>query len=643
MKRRFSSSERAVLYLAADGKCSDCGSELTDGWHADHVHPYSKGGATDVVNGQALCASCNITKGDKHSMAQPTLRKWQQEATRRYFEKDQRNFLAAVTPGAGKTRFALDLAKQLLDEGSIRRIVVIVPSDSLRSQWAGQADVKDLHLRPLEDTLIDKPGYHGTVTTYQALGNERSNTAALYRHRIGIDDPSGTLVILDEIHHAATSGGFGSGLDVAFKGAQRRLLLTGTPWRTDNRERIPYVSYADDGMLQVDYQYTYGDGLRDGVVRPVQFPAIGARVEWAYEGEEYKADMSVDKALRGRDESPAMLTALDPSPSGQWISDVIRRAHHELMTLRQTTPDAGGLIVARNKRHARQIAERLRKVTGVQAPVVVSAEDDGESNDEARSQIKRFRKSRDPWIIAVKMIAEGVDIKRLAVGIYATNVSTELFFSQVVGRFVRTRPGEDVVAQVFIPPSRNLWAVAREMEETVARYIDLSTHCFGPTGPDDPDRPDWPPPPPPKGDFVPLGSESYGDTLVQTRYGIAGGTQTEAWGSVFEAIGVPQPSVYAASAAAKGYEPPTIPSAQEQDDDEFVPRYEQEGLKRQAVNSAVKSLARRRYGRADGESIRRVNNEFLYGPFDKGVGKMDLDELDLVLARINSARTGTTV
>lgn len=582
-----------------------------------------------MVNGQALCASCNITKGDSTIMSEISLRQWQQEATRRYFEKDQQNFLAAVTPGAGKTRFALALAKRLLDEGQIRRIVVVVPSDSLRTQWADQTDVPGLHLRPFEDMQVDKPGYQGTVTTYQALGNERSATAALYRQRIGTHDNDGTLVILDEVHHAATVGGFGSGLDVAFIGAQRRLLLTGTPWRTDTREQIPYVDYAEDGLLQVDYRYTYGDALRDGIVRPIHFPTIAAKVEWAFDGEEYDAELSIDKRLKGRDEGRAVLTALDASPSGRWITDVIRRAHKELMSLRQTVPDAGGLIVARDKNHARQIANRLREETGVTAPVVVSAEDEGGNNSTARTAIEDFKRSTAPWIIAVKMIAEGVDIKRLAVGIYATNVSTELFFHQVIGRFVRTRANEDVVAQLFVPPSRNLWAIARELEATVARYLDtreqpVRDHREGIGSTRG------------QGNFTPLSSTAYGDAAIQTRHGVADGTAVEDLAVQLDQMGVPRH--HAASMVAFGFKP----APQHREEDVPTPRHRQEKSRRKEVNSAARKLAHRRYGRADSETIRLVWNEYAYGPFGKGPGQMSLPELDEVLVRINRARVGAT-
>src|SRR5699024_1227133 len=108
-------------------------------------------------------------------------------------------------------------------------------------------------------------------------------------------------------------------------------------------------------------------------------------------------------------------------------ADVIMRAHRDLLSMRVEIPDAGGLIVAKDRSHAKKIARLLKSITGVSAPVVVSAEDEGGTNVGARQAIERFRSSRDPWIIAVKMIAEGVDIPRLMVGVYATNVSTSMF------------------------------------------------------------------------------------------------------------------------------------------------------------------------------------------------------------------------
>src|SRR5699024_12359552 len=97
-RRFFNRSEKAALYIAADGKCTSCGTELRPDWHADHVTPHSKGGATDLLNGSALCAACNLSKGSKTIMTD--LRPWQQQALDTYLYSRQRDFLAGACPGA---------------------------------------------------------------------------------------------------------------------------------------------------------------------------------------------------------------------------------------------------------------------------------------------------------------------------------------------------------------------------------------------------------------------------------------------------------------------------------------------------------------------------------------------------------------
>jgi 5-methylcytosine-specific restriction endonuclease McrA len=63
--RRFDAGARVALFLAARGRCAECGTTLEPGWHADHVHPLSAGGPTAPANGQALCPRCNLVKGGR--------------------------------------------------------------------------------------------------------------------------------------------------------------------------------------------------------------------------------------------------------------------------------------------------------------------------------------------------------------------------------------------------------------------------------------------------------------------------------------------------------------------------------------------------------------------------------------------------
>ncbi|MGF2075702.1 hypothetical protein, partial [Enterococcus casseliflavus] len=83
-----------------------------------------------------------------------------------------------------------------------------------------------------------------------------------------------------EVHHAGEEQAWGESLRLAFEGAARRLSLSGTPFRSDTRA-IPFVRYEADEAVP-DFEYGYGDALRDGrVVRPVYFPRMGGQMEWS--------------------------------------------------------------------------------------------------------------------------------------------------------------------------------------------------------------------------------------------------------------------------------------------------------------------------------------------------------------------------
>jgi superfamily II DNA or RNA helicase len=64
------------------------------------------------------------------------LRGWQRRALVRYLTAQPRDFLAVATPGSGKTAFALRIAGELLAEGVVERVTVVVPTEHLKVQWA---------------------------------------------------------------------------------------------------------------------------------------------------------------------------------------------------------------------------------------------------------------------------------------------------------------------------------------------------------------------------------------------------------------------------------------------------------------------------------------------------------------------------
>ena len=383
--------------------------------------------------------------------AGPSLRKWQQEALESFLRTKPRDFMAVATPGAGKTTFALTLASRLLDDKTVNRIIVVVPTEHLKHQWSDAAKRFGMSLDPnFTNSSAVNAAYDGIVVTYAQVGMHP------FKHH-AVASARRTLVILDEIHHAGDSKSWGDGVYEAYNDVEHRLALTGTPFRSDDSQ-IPFVRYVEDGeghlVSESDYTYGYSHALADGVVRPVVFLAYSGEAQWKDSaGEEYSARLG--EPLNAEQTTRAWKTALDPK--GDWIAAVLNAAHTRLMKIRANMPDAGGLVIATNKTTARAYAKMLEKISNTPVTVVLSDEPG------ASERIDEFSASTDEWMVAVRMVSEGVDVPRLSVGVYATSASTPLFFAQAIGRFVRSRmPGES--ASVFLPSVPVLLRLAEEME-----------------------------------------------------------------------------------------------------------------------------------------------------------------------------------
>jgi len=402
------------------------------------------------------------------------LRPWQQRALEQFAASASPDFLAVATPGAGKTTFALTAALTDLGAAPHRRLVVVTPTAHLKAQWARAATAFGLHLEPDWSARDGRlPGdMHGVIVTYQQVAANPLVLRPLTRD---------AFVVFDELHHAGDERAWGDAVRFAFEPAARRLALSGTPFRSDTRA-IPFVRY-EGHEARPDFSYGYGDALAEGrVVRPVVFPRIDGEMEWtAADGTRHAHTFAdrLDPARAGQ----RLRTAL--SLEGEWLPEVLRQGHRQLAQLRESQPDAGGLVIASDQDHARGIAVLLRVHAGVEA--VVATSDD----PTASARIARFAAGAEPWIVAVRMVSEGVDIPRLRVGVFATTTTTELFFRQAVGRLVRwtreTRPVRRQRAYCFIPDDLRLrtWAVgiAEERRHSLRREDDDDTVDDEPVAP----------------------------------------------------------------------------------------------------------------------------------------------------------------
>ena len=393
----------------------------------------------------------------------PLLRGWQNAAYAEYFRVARRDFLLVATPGAGKTTYALTVAKELLTRREIVAVTIVAPTEHLKYQWAQAARRFGIAIDPSYRNAQGKAGadFHGVAVTYAQVAAH----PALHRGRT---ENRTTLVIFDEVHHAGDALSWGDAVKEAFDPAKRRLALTGTPFRSDANP-IPFVTYVPeaDGSKRSasDYVYGYGPALADGVVRPVIFLAYSGEMHWRTRaGDEIAATLGTPMT---KDQiAQAWRTALDPG--GDWIQRVLEAADKRLAEVRRAMPDAGGLVIAGDHETARAYAALLRRISG-ERPVVVLSDD-----PTASRKISAFATSAARWMVAVRMVSEGVDVPRLAVGVYATSVSTALFFAQAVGRFVRARQRGEM-ASVFLPSVPVLLAFAAELEaerDHVVRALD---------------------------------------------------------------------------------------------------------------------------------------------------------------------------
>jgi superfamily II DNA or RNA helicase len=416
-----------------------------------------------------------------------SLRAWQHRALDRLGDWNEGPFLISAAPGAGKTRPALELARDLLARKLMRRVVVLCPTTPLTRQWAAAAALLGVQLQPDAQGPNPPRDFHGVAVTYARVASDPGGWAA----KVSAD----TLVVVDEAHHLGEDLAWGAAFMRAFASAPRWLLLSGTPFRSDSTP-IPGVRYDNEGLVVPDVSYTYSEAVADGVCRPVAFVTFDGSLSWR-SGDDV-IESSFETVLSAREAGRRYRTAISTElPDG--LARILREADAKLRLLRaEGHRDAGGLAVAADATHARRVAKLLHEVTGRSPLVVLHTETN------AARKLADFRSSRDPWIVAVNMVSEGVDIPRLRVGVYATAAKTPLIFRQIVGRFVRTIPGrQPEPSWLYLPAEQTLRGHAAAIETELRHALHRDEPELGLDEPPERRASE----PSPSTEFVPLSAE----------------------------------------------------------------------------------------------------------------------------------------
>lgn len=371
--------------------------------------------------------------------------------------------LIYACPGAGKTYGALYVGRQLIHRCKrTSELVVLTPNLAIRSQWIATARELGISLEEVSDGAALLQGNfpmgepHGFILGYQQ--------AIRLKHSLRtFCETARPVCIFDEVHHTAgrrsdrDGNAWGHAVEFACQHASFKLPTTGTPFREGN-DPIAFVLYNEAGEATASVKYPYGEAIRDGVCRQVEFEYFDGYIQWESRGRTITADFT--RKLNNKLARERLDAAL--STEGEFSVKMLAAAHEKLMKIRQGSgpdADAAGLVVAINTEHANQIAEILYEMTG-EPPVIVH-----NKIDEAQDLIERFRTSRDKWIIGISMISEGVDIPRLRVGVYATRIRTALYFHQFVGRFTRVQESRTERSFVFLPKDSEIEAIAIEIEK----------------------------------------------------------------------------------------------------------------------------------------------------------------------------------
>lgn len=411
-------------------------------------------------------------------MSQINLRPWQAEAINKalncFREDIHRIFLIDAAPGAGKTICASVLAKELLEANSIERVIVIAPRTEVVRQWSAEfKQVTGRHMSRVSGSEADIEDYGldvcATWQSIEGLLDGFQNICKQFR----------TLVICDEHHHAAVEAAWGEGADNAFGLAKHVLILSGTPIRSDGMAPV-WFEYNEQGNLnhpeEATYTLTYGEAVDLNYCRPITFHRHEGRFSVSLQGGDPIAvsgvgEAQLDDQLKKINGLQRALDYYRLACTPKYLSDgkspdlnsyqatMLEWGIDKLDDIRNSMPNAGGLVIAPSIEVAEYMASILEEIDGEKPTVVHNQVKNVES------RIDAFRNTNKRWIVSVAMISEGVDIKRLRILVYLPNAQTELSFRQSMGRVVRTMGSEDDTRAYVVMPTHKIFEeYARRVE-----------------------------------------------------------------------------------------------------------------------------------------------------------------------------------
>ena len=347
-------------------------------------------------------------------------------------------------PGAGKTLGALFSFHKLHQEQRLDRFVVFCHRSSIANQWHQAAERLDLRLLSWDpelglEALPKNEDWHGLLLSYQSAGRHRQRL----QHELPKAGIGRWMAIADEVHHLGLdpdepeAAAWGHAFSHLTAGAKLRLGLTGTPFRADNlafcaaRRVKVREGHQIIERIAPDLSVEPRQLIAAGDVRPLEFRFQDG---WVDHGRPHEPGDTETSPLSGESReswrSRNLRRAIRLGDSSSIALRLLLNARRRLESVRAVHPEAGGLVIARDIAHARQLSSLLSE-EGDRVQLVHSQDPD------AAQRLMAFQAGEGDWLVSIDMCAEGFDAPRLRVVAYLTTVVTRSRFVQAITRAVR--------------------------------------------------------------------------------------------------------------------------------------------------------------------------------------------------------------
>jgi len=380
-----------------------------------------------------------------------------------------KNTVAQVTPGGGKTLFASIFAQVLLRAGFVTRVVIVVPRDSLREQMRdGFCDpVRGLDLaivsvssRPTAKDIFACAGY---VTTYQSLGRGA-------KPHLDVLEGESILVIFDEVHHLVDDPEISKWVAPAKELADRAkhvLVMSGNLQR-HKKERVPFVKYAD-GAATSNILYSRLDALEEHAIIPLDVDLQDGDTTFTHRGETHQVTLSTaptKKAERG-----AIKTALKIY---EYRDRLLTRAFASWLEYRAHYYHSQMIVVCEDQKEAREVRDYVQKAHR-QFDVALAISDE----PQAHRTLRKFRTHAGyDVLVTCQMAYEGLDAPWATHMVYLHRIRSFPWMEQATARLTRFNPDcglpwEKQAAKVFAPGDKSWRKFVEHLRfEQSATYTD---------------------------------------------------------------------------------------------------------------------------------------------------------------------------